>query len=186
MSNSEFASTVSEVLLESSAYEMKQGLLRLESGASVITSTLFDRILRTVTAISNSFPKQGGHVLIGVADSDSDADRVYEIYGVSPIIYRTLRIVGVEREADAMGVSFDEYWDAVIRKISMSSKLDSSYAKRVAKSARVAVHEGRKMLVIDAPTTRDPVAFDGKYFERIGTSTEEVKDLIAFGRGFDL
>ena len=48
---------------------MKQGFLSL-SDKRGLDRRAFGKIMQTLTAISNSHPCNGGHVLVGVADSD--------------------------------------------------------------------------------------------------------------------
>lgn len=57
--------------IETSAYECKQGLLRLHDSRAQ-EEGLLDRIIETVCGIANIGPETNGALFIGVADSESD------------------------------------------------------------------------------------------------------------------
>lgn len=183
MSHSDFVSIVSRALVESSAYEMKQGLLPLSEPRN-FNEKMFEKVIKTLTAISNTHPVTGGRVVVGIADSEETANEIAQLDDQRSVSYRGFHIVGVDRELRVLGVTIDKLWDRVVRRLLESPALDREYAREVASKSRIAEYKGRFMLVIFAPPVSDPVSYSGKYFERIGSSTEEVRDAIAFGRSF--
>lgn len=189
ISGSEFSNLINGALLETSTRDMKQGLLPLSKKERTLNNGAFLSIMKTLSAISNSHPKKGGHIVVGIVDSDADAQRVADIDGTDTVTHRSLKIVGVTREAHALGMDINKYWDTVMRKIKDFQKLPEQYRLNIVKQSKIAAYGGGEsepmhVLILVAPSIETPVAFDGKYYTRIGTETEEVRDDVTFGMRF--
>lgn len=184
MGSSDFSNIVNDMLIESSGRDVKQGFLSLKNGKRSFNDGCFDKIIRTLTAISNTHPSKGGHVIVGIADGQSDADRVVELDEIEVKEYRQFKIVGVEREAAILNYDLEGYYDTLVRKIASHSAVPDKYAKDVASACRLAVWEGHTMVVLFAPKVQDPVKYGDTYYERVGTETKEVLDQIEFARNF--
>ena len=191
ISGIEFTNLLNEILLESSAVDMKQGFLPLSHNNRTLKRGSFNTVTKTLSAISNTHPKSGGRVLIGIADTPDDVKRVKEIDDVEAVEHRSLNVVGVTREAIALGMDINKYWDTIMRKIQDCQALPSSYRLEIVANSRIAAIKNPKnptdslyVLVLSAPPTTDPVNYDGDYYHRVGTSTQQVDDLVSFGRNF--
>lgn len=184
LSNNELDSIISTVLLETSVRELKQGILTLAPHGREIDNNAIKKMFRTLTAISNTRPTHGGHLIIGVADSEADGRRVYDLDDISRITYRGLEIVGIDREASILDETLDIYWDRIIKKLSTCTELDKEYAREAAQNSSIAQHAGRTMIVLKAPPTSTPVKFGQDYFERISARTEMASDQLLFGMRF--
>ncbi len=88
--------------IEAQHYEVKQGMLRLTDDRP-LDGTVLARVVETICAIANNGPDRSGTVLVGVADKEADAQRVEDLYGVAPRRVGRRSVVGVRREADALG-----------------------------------------------------------------------------------
>lgn len=192
ITGSEFNILLNEILLESSAVDVKQGLLPLTPDNRSLNSGSFSAIMKTLSAISNTHPKRGGRVFVGIADSPQDTERVIELDDITPLQYQSLQIVGVSREADYLDMDINKYWDTIIRKIQSCKDLPEQYRLDIIANSRIAADgtptgnsDPKYVLVLAAPPTNDPISYKGKYYERVGTSTLEVSDLVRFGRHFD-
>jgi hypothetical protein len=93
-------------------YELKQGMLPL-AGVRVVNDDVLERIIRTIAAIANNGPSRSGTILIGVSDKDSDAEKVKALDGISPRTVGSRHVVGVLREAAALGESSETYFQSV-------------------------------------------------------------------------
>lgn len=191
ITGSDFSSMLNEILHESSDIDIKQGLLPLDTTNRTLNRGSFSTIMKTLSAISNTHPSQGGRVFVGIADSPQDTERIIELDGITPLQYQSLQIVGITREADYLGMDINKYWDTVMRKIHSCDDLPEQYRREIISKSRIAAegsptcdHEPKYVLVLNAPPTKDPVSFKGKYYERINSSTVEVSDLLTFGRQF--
>ena len=185
MSGSDFDTLISGILLESSGRDVKQGFLTLNPRKREFDGECFAKIMQTLTAISNSHPADGGYVIVGIADSENDAKKVESLDSLIAASYRSLKIVGLDREAAFRGETIDKYWDAIIKKIASHSKLPTEYAHRVAVDSKVAAYEGKTMFVLAAPSVNSPVPYNGnEYYSRVAASTEKTEDPVRFGMEF--
>ena len=184
LTGNELDSIISNTLLETSVRELKQGIVDLSPGPRAIDENSIRKMFRTLTAISNTRPRHGGHLIIGIADTESDARRVYELDSVSSIRYRGLEFVGIDREASLLGETIDIYWDRLIKKLSAAKELDSDYARLAAQSSSIASHQDRTLIILRAPSVSGPVKFGEDYFERISARTELVTNQLDFGMQF--
>ncbi|WP_032364188.1 DUF262 domain-containing protein [Rhodococcoides fascians] len=119
---------------ETASYELKQGILRLDSDRNIDPS-IFDKVIRTVCAISNIGPHHsGGAVIVGVADDDKDSARIKTLDGISPILKGWRNIVGIQREVRILGETTEEYfarWKNAIRNSGLSSPLKDDVLSRI-------------------------------------------------------
>ena len=191
ITGSDFSSMLNEILHESSDIDIKQGLLPLDATNRTLNRGSFSTIMKTLSAISNTHPSQGGRVFVGIADSPQDTERIIELDGITPLQYQTLQIVGITREAEFLGMDINKYWDTIMRKIHSCDDLPEQYRREIISKSQIAAEgsptcdqEPKYVLVLNAPPTKDPVCFKDKYYERIDSSTVEVSDLLTFGRQF--
>lgn len=178
MSVTEFNNLLTGTRAENHRREFKQGLLRVNSADDIpkINEKLFDKILCTLTAISNSSPTDGGTIIIGIADSKNAAREIERYYDIKAIDNRGFHIVGIDREVTALGYStVNEYIDQISQKIRNSPKLNSTYRSEIVKLMRLTQCQGHTLIVLFAPTITEPIPFDGKIYHRVGSSTLEVK-----------
>lgn len=185
MRSNDFKNLVTGILLENSSRDMKQGFLSLSDNRG-FDHKAFRKIMQTLTAISNSHPRSGGHVLVGVADSDSDVSRIKELDHVDVVEYRSLKIVGVDREVLLRKESLDKYWDIITKKIADNQQLPSDYARKIVSSSKITRYLDKSIFILFAPPVKDPVCYGKKFYRRVGTETKEVDDKVQFGREFDM
>ena len=181
---SQFDSLITGALLETSDRDFKQGFVKLSPHDQSFDGEAFAKMMKTLTAISNSHPHTGGHILVGIADSPQDVTRIESIYNIEALTYRSLPIVGVDREAAHFGETLDSYWGRIIRKISEHAKLHPSYARKAASESKIAIHNNRTVFVLRAPTTDTPVKYGEEYYSRISSETRIAKDQMQFGMDF--
>jgi len=119
----DFENSIRRSRTETTRYEFKQGLLRLDN-ARQIDPTIITTILETICAIANVGPDADGFLYIGIADKPADAKRVRELDGIEPIKFDHVEIVGIEREAKQFGSSIDKYMRLIEDGISHSQLTD--------------------------------------------------------------
>lgn len=119
--------------IELANYELKQGLLSL-SDQRDIDPNLIDKVINTVCAIANNGPNNLGKVIIGVTDKDADAQRVKQLDNIDPKKVGKRYVVGVIREATALGITTEQYvtkWKDAIRNSELSDHLKSSVLSNI-------------------------------------------------------
>lgn len=99
--------------IETAAFECKQGLLRLDDTRHE-QADLLDRIVQTACGIANIGPQSEGAIFIGVADAESDANRIRALDGVSPLMVGARYVVGVDRELQHLQQSLETYKRRVV------------------------------------------------------------------------
>ncbi|MEU4832675.1 DUF262 domain-containing protein [Streptosporangium sp. NPDC023615] len=160
--------------IEAPHYELKQGMLRLDNRRG-IDPDILNRIICTVGAIANNGKGRAGTILIGVADKEADATRVYALDGVEARKVGRRFVVGVRREAVVLGETSERYyarWKEAIR----SSDLPRGLKGDVLANLVYSDYYGLGVIVIRIPGQREPSVIDGKLYVREGDETVEVSE----------
>jgi hypothetical protein len=158
-------------------YELKQGVLRLD-GKNSIDANVFDKVVKTISAMANNGKERAGVILIGVTDKDADAKRIAELYSIAPRKVSKRYVVGVAREARALGESPEAYfarWKEAIRNSSLSEPLRTE----VLAGMDYNDYFGLGVIAISVPPQRELSFVDGKVFKREGDDTVEVVEMKA-------
>ncbi|MDF7802048.1 DUF262 domain-containing protein [Pontiellaceae bacterium B1224] len=159
--------------IEVSGYELKQGILPLINSGRAIDSSVVEKILKTICAIANNGPGNVGKIIIGVADTDSDASRIESIDRISPKKIGKKYVVGVSREAVALGWSTEEYftyWKESLKNSALSEPLKSSVLSHMDYNDFF----GLGVLVFTIPKQAELSYFNDEVYCRNGDSTELV------------
>ena len=98
--------TIRRTEIELADYELKQGLLTLGEPRTEDPNIL-DKVVRTICAIANNGPHRVGKLIIGVTDKAADAERIRQLDGIDPRKIGKRFVVGVAREASALGESVE-------------------------------------------------------------------------------
>lgn len=109
-------------------YELKQGILDLSQGVSV-DSNVFTKVVNTICAMANNGKDRTGTIVIGVTDKKQDSIRVKNIHGIEARRVGKRYVVGVKREAKALGETTEKYfsrWKDAIRNSGLSQPLRDS------------------------------------------------------------
>ena len=91
---------------EASRYEFKLGVCEL-SNAPALDANMFSKIVRTACAIANTNPGHDGFIYLGVADKETAALRVQQLYGVSPIKIGDVFFIGVTADLRILKVNLE-------------------------------------------------------------------------------
>lgn len=159
--------------VEQQSFDCKQGLYRLDD-ARAFDSNCFDRIVKTLTAISNLGPNSTGYVLLGVADKAADAERIAQLDSVSADVVRDFHIVGIDREASVRGGSMNEYWAWIIQRIASNPDIPGWLAANVSRDARLVTYRGKSVGVLKVRPAVEVAFFGSELFERVGSETVRV------------
>jgi len=157
---------------EQAAYDFKQGFLRLD-GKSTFDEDSFDKILKTLVGIANLRKGIRGYVLVGVADTDTDARRVTQVYGVDPTPFERFFITGMEHEAKAMGKSLDDLFMELTTRIK-SSALSEPLRDYVARNVKSVRYYDKTVFVFESIAQAEPSNFGGAFFVRHGNKLAEI------------
>lgn len=157
---------------EQAAYDFKQGFLRLD-GKHGFDEDSFDKILKTLAGIANIRKGVRGYVLVGVADTEADAMRVTQLYGVDAKPFERFFITGVEHEATALGRSLDVLFMELTTRIK-NSALSEPLKDYVARNVKSVRYYDKTVFVFEAQAQEEPSNFNGVFFVRHGNKLDEV------------
>ncbi len=165
----DFENSIRRSRTETSRYEFKQGLLRLDSKMRP-DPAIIETIVQTVCAIANVGPDADGFLYIGIADKDADSNRVKELYKIEPLKFDHVSIVGIEREAKQMKVSLDKYMRNIEDGIRQSNLTDPLKTQMLA-SFDVVSYKGMTIVRIRVPRQLQVSFVAEDCFIRVGSST---------------
>lgn len=157
--------------IETPAYELKQGLLTLAPAGRAIDENVIEKVLKTICAIANNGKGESGTLIIGVTDKESDADQVAKLDAVKANKVGRRFVVGVDREARALGLSVEDYfskWRDAIKNSDLSEPLRTS----VLSSLDYHSYYGLGVIVISVPPQGELSYFKEQVYWRNGSSTE--------------
>ena len=120
--------------IELANYELKQGLLSLSPIDRKINNEILTKVINTICAIANNGKNSHGKILIGVTDKDADAKQVIALDNIEPKLVGKRFVVGVSREATALGMTNEEYftlWVTAIRNSQLSEPLKSEVLSKI-------------------------------------------------------
>ncbi|MBX7451466.1 DUF262 domain-containing protein [Mycolicibacterium sp. 3033] len=166
---SQLETVLSNALVEQQLFDCKQGFYSLADGRGFDEEN-FKKIARTMSAMANGGSRATGYVAIGIADTDSDVQRIHQLDGVNAVLFRGFRVVGIGREATLRGVDLNDYWHWLIQKLP-STGLDPALASSVANSARLVPYHQHAVGLFKVQAGTSPNFFDGKIYERKGSDT---------------
>ena len=163
--------TVRRSAIETPYFEMKQGILRL-SNQREVDAGVYRKVIETICAIANIGAGHSGAIFIGVADKKSDADRIKALDGVDASELAGRWIVGVEREARALGVSIERYyqlWRDEISNSNLSEPLKSSVLAKL----DLCSYKDKQIIIASIDAQNTPSFLDEKMYVRSGDQTVE-------------
>ncbi len=115
----DFENSIRRSKIESNRYECKQGFFDL-SEKRILNKSLYTEIIETICGIANIGPDADGFLFVGVADKDSDAERIKKLDGIT---YKTINgrhVVGIDRELGLLKGTYDDYINKLLGEISKS------------------------------------------------------------------
>jgi len=169
----EFETLLTQSRTEQTLYDFKQGFTKLD-GRGEFDQDNFDKVIKTLTAMANHSPHSTGYVCIGVADNDGDARRVETIYNVQILEYKGFKITGVEHEATRLEGNIDKFFRWLIQRV-QSQPVEQAVKDNIGSSIRMVNYYGKDVVLFSLSAGKDPTAYDGKYYQRIGANVQEIK-----------
>ncbi|MFB9553591.1 DUF262 domain-containing protein [Streptomyces roseoviridis] len=152
--------------------ELKQGFCVL-SNPPTENVDLFDEVMQTAVGMANWSRDASGFILIGVADKPSAADRLKELFNVSPIEIHGQQVVGTSEQITHLGYDVDSWWRKWQSKI-RSAPVDSDFRNNLAHSFSPIICDGKVLWIMKPRSTGKPLSYNQRFFVRMGASTHEM------------
>ena len=162
--------------VEGPKYDYKQGLLTLGDEKRVLSEVRFrEKVIKSIAAMANRGKNKKGFIFIGVSDDEKTTQRIIEMDNIShaPKV-NGFWVVGIEREAKALGVDLEEYI-LRIASIIRRSQLPDWLKARVVTGMQSINYEGMEVLVIKVEGGSMPVWFEGSIYYRVGPSCQKAE-----------
>ncbi|OCH17623.1 DUF262 domain-containing protein [Aliivibrio logei] len=165
---------------EQTNYDFKQGFMRLD-GTHDFDYDLLHKVIATCVGINNIGNDSRGFVLIGIADSQSCADRLLQMYSVDSIESNGFFIAGIDHEANEIFGSIDKYYQHIKSKIS-NLEFTEKLKQQLLKDIKICDYNGRHLIKIEIKSVGEVCTLDDNFYLRQGTSTDkknEPREMIA-------
>ena len=104
----DFDNSIRRSRTETSRYEFKQGILRLDAKREK-DALFMQSLIETICGIANVGPGADGFVYVGIADKPADALKIADLDKVAPVKFEHIDIVGIDREAKVLALPLDKY-----------------------------------------------------------------------------
>jgi len=171
--------------IETPHYELKQGILELKDPRN-IDKGIFEKLLKTICAIANNGPGRAGSIFVGVTDKSSAAARVKELDGVEARKVGKRLVVGVKREAVALGESVEDYFSRFKNKI-RNSTLSQPLRDDVLAAMDYHDYYGLGVIILSVPAQKELAFYGEDVYYRSGDETVRAagqKDALQISKRF--
>ncbi|QIN39387.1 GmrSD restriction endonuclease domain-containing protein [Enterobacter ludwigii] len=159
---------------EQPSYDFKQGFFNL-SGNHNFDDGCLKGILQTCVAINNISKSAKGYILVGIAETKATAERIQQLYGVSPIEFNGFYINGIDHEAMISSGNIDDYFMLIKQKI-QEYNFTETLKQQLLKNIEFCSYSGLHILKIEIQSTGEVCDFENQFYIRQGSSTEPLTD----------
>ncbi|MGC1056328.1 DUF262 domain-containing protein [Pantoea agglomerans] len=165
---------INESKTEQQSYDFKMGLMILSGTTKDFNFSLVDKILKTLTAMTNSI---GGEctVIVGVAENEVDAKEHEKKFRKSYIKYSSKFIVGIDSEAEFLHGGVDSYLKRLKDYIGKSQLISAEFKQKILNKLSNFTYKEKEILIFRAERGASPEAYDSKYYERHLSHNSEIK-----------
>ncbi len=163
---------LNESRTEQVCYDFKLGLHKISDGSGDYIASTFDKIVKTLTAMTNS--KSGDcFIILGVADKEDDAKMHRQHYGSEYIKYNGFCIVGIENEATNHYGAIENYERKVLQLIS-TQPISDEFKQTLKSNLVTFTYNNREILLFKASRSAKPERYDGDIYRRNMSHIEKV------------
>lgn len=158
---------------ENTLYDFKIGTHRI-TGNNEFDSESFKKMIKTLTAIVNSGKDSIGYVVLGVADEEGDKNVSESYYKIKAKEYKGFYVTGLDGEVKNYNdhEAYRNKLEGIIKGLNITP---SSYKDQILNNIDYFKYYDKSVLILKIQALDEPARFEGKYFERQGTSTKEVE-----------
>lgn len=158
--------------IECQMTEFKIGLTNFETHR--FNQRVFEKIGKTLVAMSNTENTQEGLVIVGIADNDDAYEDWHKTFNDTALCVNRHRVVGIEAEAVNYFSNTDTYYREAINKIK-NLRIPEPLATYVLENMSVVSYRGKELLLLPSKNFGKKLLYDGAEYVRLGSSTIKVK-----------
>lgn len=166
----DFENSVRRSKIESNRYEFKQGFLSLDESRKY-NQDLEKRVLEHICGIANV--GENGFIHIGVADTEKDALRIEGLDNCQAIQIDQYFVVGVEREANLLNQTLEQYVDR-ITEVFLNSELSEPLRSQIVSGIDPIQYKNLTVIRIAIPKQKSISFVGNRTFTRDGSKTIDI------------
>jgi len=159
---------------EQALYDFKVGLHHLSEKHNEFNQVAFSKIIKTLTAMANTFPGATGYCILGVADNKTTADKFTEIYKDEFIKYSSFFVTGVNAEAKIYHNDIDKYFTKLTQLIK-NEPLSDRDMDNISRNITIVNYFDKAIIILKIDSGEIPSVYGGKYYVRHGSNVSEVE-----------
>ena len=159
---------------EQALYDFKVGLHSLIATGSTLDQDTFSKIIKTLTAMANTFPGSTGYCLLGVADKKETSEKYKEIYGSDSVSYSNFFVTGINSEAEKYHGDIDKYFTKITQLVDKEPLSDRD-KNNISRNIFTVKYFDKTVIILKIESGDIPSVYGGKYYERHGSNNDEVK-----------
>ncbi|NOR69274.1 MAG: DUF262 domain-containing protein [Methylomarinum sp.] len=159
---------------EQTLYDFKVGLHPLIDEGDTLNIKTFSKVIKTLTAMANTFSNATGYCLLGVADSKETADKYQDIYNADFISYSAFYVTGIDSEAEKYHGDTDKYFTKLVQLIS-NEPLSDRDKDNISRNITTIKYFDKSVVILKIESDSKPSIYDGKYYVRHGSNINEVE-----------
>lgn len=159
---------------EQTLYDFKVGLHPLIDEGDTLNISTFSKVIKTLTAMANTFSNATGYCLLGVADSKETADKHQGIYNTDFISYSAFYVTGIDSEAEKYHGDTDKYFTKLVQLIS-NEPLSDRDKDNISRNITTIKYFDKSIVILKIESDNKPSIYDGKYYVRHGSNINEVE-----------
>jgi hypothetical protein len=160
----ELENSIRRSAIETSRYECKQGLLNLDDSRA-LNARLLDEVPAYICALANVGPEEDSFLFFGVADKQSDAERIRALDTLEAKHLSGRWVVGVDREARRLALTLEQYVQKIATTIRQSA-LTEPCKSQVLSQVDVVKYQQLHVIRIRIPAQRQPTYVGEEMFIR--------------------
>jgi len=167
----DFENSLRRSRIETSRFELKQGILPLDSTRK-LDKNFLDKLIKTICAISNLGKNSEGVIYLGVADNDEDAKKIEKLDKVTPLPIANRFVVGINREAAVLNKNIEGYNRIIVSAV-QNSNLSEPLKSQILTNFDIIDFRGLSVIRIFIPSQKQVSFINEKAFYREGSNTKE-------------
>lgn len=162
---------------EQALYDFKVGLYPLVVAERNVSQdkflNTFSKIIKTLTAMANTFPKSTGYCLLGVADNKATSEKYKEVYGSDCVSYANFFVTGINFEANTYSGDIDKYFTKITQLIAQEPLSDRD-KDNISRNILTVNYFDKTVIILKIESGNTPSVYGGKYYVRHGSNLSEV------------
>jgi len=164
---------LNESKTEQVCYDFKLGFAQISGAGGSILQRMVSKIVKTLTAMTNSKPGDC-YVVVGVADSESDAKAHDGHYSSQCIKYRDFYITGIDEEAAKYHNSVADLEQKIVQQLE-KEPVEHEIKQKIKSSIVSFSYHNKQIMLFKLTRSENPALYDGSFHKRTLSHIEKIE-----------